>query len=141
MRNWRRDRPLLRKAHNKVWTEIRAGRMPHPNTLQWIARSRRPLMTTATTANRLRFSLFVTAATRGAAQARHTTDRNSGAGGRRAMMNARAIDLWRRYLAETDPLAADLLYRQYLEALEEPAALEQARKPPKMPPPSAPRAA
>lgn len=33
------------------------------------------------------------------------------------MLNPKAADLWRRYLAETDPQAADMLYREYLQAL------------------------
>jgi hypothetical protein len=35
-----------------------------------------------------------------------------------AMMNERAVDLWRRYQAETDPQAAEMLYLEYLQALD-----------------------
>jgi hypothetical protein len=35
-------------------------------------------------------------------------------------MNRKAEQLWRDYLAETDPMAAEMLYLQYLQALREP---------------------
>lgn len=35
-------------------------------------------------------------------------------------INSKATDAWRRYLAETDPVAAEMLRQEYIRALQEP---------------------
>lgn len=56
-------------------------------------------------------------------------------------MTSAAAELWRSFHAETDPLAKQIVYLQYLQALNDDESLEHERRPPAMPLPLETRAA